>query len=511
MSETMRRGLAAALLGAAVLAGVLVAWSGHPSDHVVAVWSGPDGLRTTRENPVQIARIENGLLPPVTIAGQAAPAVSIAEQMQRDKVPAVSVAFFENGGIVWARGYGYADIENKSPVTPETLFQAASISKPVAALAAMHLVEQGALSLDEDVNAKLQSWKVPGNEFTKTEKVTLRRLLTHSAGLTVHGFPGYAADAPVPTPVQVLNGELPANTAPVRVDTEPGKIWRYSGGGFTVMQLLMTDVTGKTFPALMSELVLQPAGMTHSTYQQPLPGDRKTFASTPYRADGQPVKGGPHTYPEMAAAGLWTTPSDLGRMAMEVEKEYRGGSSKILSPAFAKQYLTKQKDDWGLGVGLQGDGPTLQFTHGGANEGYRCVFVDFPARHQGAAIMTNSDSGSAIGSAILRAMAKEYGWPDYQVKEKAVVPVDATTLKSYTGEYSEAVVGKISVTWKNGQLYLQSAPLGAEPVQLYPQSATQFFILAETVEFRFVTAQRKKPDALVITFGKQEFTAKRTK
>ena len=188
MSETMRRGLAAALIGAAVLAGLLVGWTGGTAAPVAVLYSLPGALRTTPETEARIARIENGLLPPVTIAGQAAPAVSIAEQMQRDKVPAVSVAFFENGSIVWARGYGYADIEKKTPVTPETLFQAASISKPVAALAAMHLVEQGALSLDEDVNAKLQSWKVPDNEFTKTEKVTLRRLLTHCAGLTVHGF-----------------------------------------------------------------------------------------------------------------------------------------------------------------------------------------------------------------------------------------------------------------------------------------------------------------------------------
>jgi len=510
MSVTMRRGLAVCLVGVAVLAGVFVGWSDAAAP-VVVIYSGPGGLSATPQTDPRIARIENGLLPPVAIAGQAPPVMSIAEQMKREKVPGVSVAFFENGEIVWTRGYGYADVEKKTPVTADTLFQAASISKPVAALAAMHLVEQGTLALDENVNDKLKSWKVPDNEFTKTEKVTLRRLVTHSAGLTVHGFPGYAADETIPTVVQVLNGEKPANTAPVRVEKIPGTVWNYSGGGFTMMQLLMLDVTGETFPALMSELVLRPAGMTHSTYQQPLPADRKTFASTPYRGDGAAVKGGPHTYPEMAAAGLWTTPSDLGYMAMEVEKEYEGKSNKILSQAMAKQYLTKQKDDWGLGVGVQGEGQTLQFTHGGANEGYRCVFVDFPALHQGAAIMTNSDSGGGIGSAILRAMAKEYGWPDYQVKEKTVVPVEPALLKSYAGEYSEAQVGKINVTVKDGKLYLQAGPLGAEPMELYPESPTDFFILTETVEFRFVAKKGKSADTLVAIFGKQEFTAKRTK
>jgi len=507
----MRRGLAACLVAVAVVAGVLVSWTGAANGSEQVTYSESRALGARPESDARIARIENGLLPPVAIAGQAPPVMSITEQMKRDKVPGMSVAFFENGEIVWARAYGYADVEKKTPVTADTLFQAASISKPVAALAAMHLVEQGALSLDEDVNAKLKSWKVPDNEFTKTEKVTLRRLVTHSAGLTVHGFPGYAADETIPTVVQVLNGEKPANTAPVRVDTEPGKIWRYSGGGFTIMQLLMLDVTGKTFPALMSELVLKPAGMTHSTYQQPLPADRKAFAAIPYRGTGEPVKGGPHTYPEMAAAGLWTTPSDLGHMAIEVEKEYEGKSSKILSQAMAKQYLTKQKDDWGLGVGVQGEGPTLQFTHGGANEGYRCVFVDFPALRQGAAIMTNSDSGSAIGSAILRAMAKEYGWPDYLVKEKTVVPVEPALLKSYAGEYSDEQIGKVLVTVKDGKLYLQADPLGNEQVELYPESPSHFFILTETVEFRFEAKKGKNADTLVVIFGKQEFTTKRTK
>jgi hypothetical protein len=223
------------------------------------------------------------------------------------------------------------------------------------------------------------------------------------------------------------------------------------------------------------------------------------------------VKGGAHTYPEMAAAGLWTTPSDLGRLAMEVEKEYAGASTKILSQETAKQYLTRQKGDWGLGISVLGEGPTLQFTHGGANEGYRCVFVDFPARHQGAAIMTNADSGGAIGSAILRAMAKEYGWPDYQVKEKVVVQVAPTLLQSYAGEYSEEHVGKITVTLKDGKLYLQSAPLGAEAIELYAQSATHFFSLAEAIEFRFDAKKGYNADAMAVIFGKQEFIAKRTK
>src|SRR5262249_12938142 len=320
-------------------------------------------------------------------------------------------------------------------------------------------VEEGKLSLDEDVNAKLKSWKVPDNEFTKEQKVTLRRIVSHSAGLTVHGFPGYASGEPVPTAVQVLDGvKPPANTAPVRVEVEPGQKGKYSGGGCPIMQLMMTDVTGEAFPPLMSELVLKPSGMTHSTYEQPLPQDRAALATMPYRSSGEPVKGGPHTYPEMAAAGLWTTPSDLGRMAMEVEREYHGASHRILSQSMAQQYLTRQKGDSGLGVFVEGEGAALHFSHSGGNEGYRCYFVDFPEHHQGVAIMTNSDNGGTLLNELLRSVAKEYGWPGYAVTEKELAKIEPKVLASYVGDYQEDQVGKIAVTQKDGELYLQAQP-----------------------------------------------------
>jgi CubicO group peptidase (beta-lactamase class C family) len=233
----------------------------------------------------RIARIENGLLPAVVIKGQPPAPMTIAGRMAHYKVPGASVAFFDHGQIIWTSGYGFADVAAKKPVTPGTVFQAASISKPVTALAALRLVEDGKLNLDEDVNVKLHTWKVPENTFTEKEKVTIRRILSHSAGLTVHGFPGYASDEPVPTVVQILNGEKPANTDPIRVDVVPGTLWRYSGGGFVVLQTLLSDVTGKPFPQIMSELVLRPAGMTHSTYEQPLPKNRSSEANA-YRGNG---------------------------------------------------------------------------------------------------------------------------------------------------------------------------------------------------------------------------------
>ena len=217
------------------------------------------------------------------------------------------------------------------------LFQAGSISKPVAATAAMKLVEEGKLALDQNINTFLTTWKVPENEFTKDKKVTLREIMSHSAGVTVHGFPGYAAGDPVPTLVQILDGVKPANTPPIRVDVVPGSIWRYSGGGYTIMQLAMTDVTHEPFPEIMRNTVLIKAGMRDSTYENPLPSRLSGVAATGYRSDGTPVPGRYHTYPEMAAAGLWTTASDLARFGIEIQKSREGRSNRILKQATVRR------------------------------------------------------------------------------------------------------------------------------------------------------------------------------
>jgi CubicO group peptidase (beta-lactamase class C family) len=448
---------------------------------------------------VRIARIENGLLPPVIVKGRPTPAMNVAEAMSHFKVPGVSVAFFEHGQILWTRTYGFANVASKRPVTIETLFQAASISKPVAALAALRLVQDGKLSLDDNVNGKLRSWKVPESEFTREQKVTLRRILSHSAGLTVHGFAGYADGEPVPTTVQILNGEKPASSAPVRVDTVPGRGWRYSGGGYVVMQLLLMDIIGKRFPEILHDLVLQPAGMRHSTYEQPLPKSLASFAATPYRANGEPVKGGWQTYPEMAAAGLWTTPSDLARLAIEVQNEYAGKSSKILSQEMMHQMLTRQGNDWilspelestGQGLGFRvesssegGQGP--RFSHGGSNEGFRCNLEAYIGSSQGFIIMTNSDNGDQLAEEFLGAVAKEYNWPDFQRKE-VLSKIDPALLSSYLGTYEAPGLGKVRVTAKDAKLYLQADAFGSEPVELLPESENTFYVSSPNVTLPFV-------------------------
>jgi len=480
----------------AILASILFCLSAWISGSAFSETSA--GSRTNHVSDREhIQRIENGLLPAIIVQGQNNPGMNLEDRMNHYKVAGVSIAFFSHGKIIWSRVYGYADVAKMTPVTPATLFQAASISKPISTLAMLRLVQDGKLKLDEDVNVKLKSWKVPDNEFTKEQKVTLRRIVSHSAGLTVSGFGGYRPDETLPTVVQILDGQPPANSKAVRVDMVPGSMWRYSGGGYAVMQLLLTDITGKTFPDLLNETVLRPIGMSHSTYALPLPENLRGYAANAYGADGQPVVGDFHVYPELAAAGLWTTPSDLARAAIEIQNAYAGTSNKLLSKDMAHQMLTRQKDHWGLGVALSTPDHALRFSHGGSNEGFKCDLQVYVDSSQGIVVMTNADGGSALIGEIERAVAQEYGWPDLKPEEKATVIIDPAVLSAYAGSYllaiQDATEPKVHLTLREGRLFLQADPLGPEPVELFPESESQFFAQ------RGLSITLNKDDAGVVT------------
>jgi CubicO group peptidase (beta-lactamase class C family) len=339
---------------------------------------------------------------------------AVIAQMAKRKIPGLSLAVVDRGAIVKAQGYGAIDLVGGAAITAETLFQAGSISKPVTALGALLLVEGGKLSLDADINDSLTTWKVPENDLTRQEKVTLRRVLSHSAGLTVHGFPGYDVGVPRPTLPEVLDGKKPANTAAIRVDLLPGSKWRYSGGGYTVLQQAMIDVTGVDFPTYMHRAVLAPLGMTHSTFEQPLPSARAGETATGhYPTGGRAVAGRWHIYPEMAAAGLWTTPSDLARFVMAVQHADAGRDRAILSRDLMRQMLTRQKDNFGLGFALASRGAAERFAHNGRDEGFDATLVAYRNDAQGAVVMINANDNTGVLPRVLEAIADAYQWRDY--------------------------------------------------------------------------------------------------
>jgi CubicO group peptidase (beta-lactamase class C family) len=349
--------------------------------------------------------------------------LDLDQLMNKSQIPGISVAVIEDYRIVCARGYGVTQKGGHEPVTPATLFMAGSISKPVAAVGALYLVQQGKLSLDADVNLKLKSWKIPDNDYTATHKVTLGLLLDHTGGFTGGDFfPGYAIGDPVPALTQILDGQPPANNSPIRVGYAPGSEWHYSGDGYLVIQQLLIDAAGEPFPAFMRSAVFDKLGMHDSSYEEPLPADRAASAAVGTLIDGSPVVGKWHVTPEMAAGGLWSTPSDLAKLAIELSLSLQGKSERVLSKATTQEMLTAHwrdgvinilgtaDDQDGMGYGFFVSKKGHRFGHIGGNVGYQATFLMFGDTGNGVVIMTNSDIGLTAGNVLLDKIAAVYGW-----------------------------------------------------------------------------------------------------
>lgn len=373
----------------------------------------------------RLARVESGLRGPVHFSGDAT--WSLDERMHHYGVPGVSIAIVEDGRVVAVRAYGVADRNTGAMATPRTLFQAASVSKPVTAFAAMRLVERGDLALDRPVNPQLRRWKIPENDFTRAAPVTLAQLLSHTGGLTVHGFGGYQQGTKVPSLVEILDGKPPANSPPVRVDQAPGSAWRYSGGGYTVAEVLMADVARREFVPLMDRLVLKPLHMRDSHFGTPVDARRTAAGVMP---DGSDVPGRHKFHPESAAAGLWTTPNDLALFIIEVQRALRG-DSRLLSATSGETLLKEVRDGYALGFGLTRVGDSAWFGHDGWNDGFGTHMVANRAG-QGVVVMINANQ-PALMQEIRRAVAAEFGWPGQASFEHT--PVAPAALAALPGRY----------------------------------------------------------------------------
>lgn len=331
--------------------------------------------------------------------------LTLEEAMGALNIPSVSLALIDQDRVAFTRAYG-------AGVTTETLYQAASVSKFVAAVGALRLVDEKRLDLDEDVNARLTSLKVPTNGFDKGHPVTLRGLLSMTAGIGVPGFLGYEVGTPLPNLTQILYGAPPANSPPVTVIAQPGSAYHYSGGSYEIAEALMADAMKTPFPVLMETLVLKPAGMERSSFAQPLPRDREEHAVTGHDAEGKELPGGWHVFPEHAAAGLWSTPTDLVSLLLVVGRAWRGESRLFLRPETVREMLTPQNGGpYGLGAAVSEAGGSPVLMKRGQNVGYQAYLILLPGEGQGMVVMTNSDNGSILAEALIRRAAELYGWP----------------------------------------------------------------------------------------------------
>jgi CubicO group peptidase (beta-lactamase class C family) len=415
----------------------------------------------------RIGRIENGLTELVQINGQPQKKFNISERLDELGIPGLSVAFAKNGEIEWARAYGYADESQNRQMTTDTYLLAGSISKPVAAIRALQLVEDGVFDLDENINTYLSSWQVPDNEFTETEKVTLRRILNHTAGLTVWGFPGYDKGDEIPSVVDVLDGR--GNTDPVRVFQEPGESWMYSGGGYTIMQLAISETESSGFAQSLKTNVLDKISMSASTFENPLPNALHGRAATGYRVNGDEVEGKWPIYPEMAAAGLWTTPSELIQYGIEIQKIHQSGLDGVLSHQTVTEMLDAETDTHGLGPSVQ----EHTFGHGGADEGFRAQLFAWKNSPYAVVVMVNSDNGKIMRE-LLQSIAHEYDLPGFDPVERVLANLTPDELARFAGRYEVDELGVFEISVDGNRLQLSNEE--SEIVALwYPQSDLEFF------------------------------------
>jgi CubicO group peptidase (beta-lactamase class C family) len=437
----------------------------------------------------RIERVLHGLAPPVEVQGEEVH-FELGAQMRKYRVPGVSVAVFEHGRIVWARGFGVADATSKDPVTETTLFQAASMSKPLNALAVLMSVARGELSLDAPINDELRDWKLPDSELARGAPVTLRRLLSHTAGTNEHGFLGYARGVPLPTLVQVLSGVPPANSLPIAVDHAPGE-YRYSGGGITIAQLALVERVGLPYPKILARDVLAPLAMTHSTFEQPLPPAEVENAASGYAADGTVIAGRWHVFPEMAAAGLWTTPSDLAQFLMELGRA-RAGRSRVISKTIADEMTTAVADaggpEWKIGLGpfLYDRNGAHLIEHDGETPGFESEELASLDGDFGIVVMTNSYGGQPLIAELERAVFAAYGWPgaDRPVARVVLAPAQLAAMAGVYGTRAAPLVVELD----HGRLAMHE-PF-AEPGELVPIGGDEVVALADASHYHLVAANR---------------------
>jgi len=397
------RAIAAGLLGA----GIVVAGAAISRRALLFALALLCSAAAMAQTPVEtlISRIEQ----PQNPNRQGLDALTLEQVMEKFHVRGLSIAVVHDFQVQWAKGYGVADVATGRPVDVHTLFQACSISKPVTAFGVLRLVQQGQINLDEDINHYLKSWHV---DNVGPAPVTPRSLMSHTSGSDDgFGFPGYDPSAPLPTPVQVLNGQSPSTIGPVRFTRPPYQSFKYSGGGVLVMQVMVMDQTQRPFDEFMQGTVLQPLGMTDSTYQQPLPPERRGQAAAAHSRAGTRMGPPWHVYPEQAAAGLWTTPSDLARFVIGVQTALRGDSAAVLNRVTVEQMITPVSvGPFGVGLMIDRRGEGWYFMHSGDNWGFTCDMMGHVRKGYGVVVMTNSEVGGKVIAEVEARVAAAYNW-----------------------------------------------------------------------------------------------------
>jgi CubicO group peptidase (beta-lactamase class C family) len=442
-------------------------------------------------------QVEKGLLRAVSLKGTKPEKLGLLSRLQFYKVPAASLAVMDRNALEWAKAYGVRDARAFEPAVPDTLFQAGALSQPLAAAAALRLAAEGKLGLDADIRSLLRGWKVPGRDPSGKAPVTLRRILTHTAGFPEGALAGYPESAAPPTLAEFLEGRGASAQAPVGLDAVPGEgPPRPSDAGFAVLQKLLEDVTGSPFAALMADRVLGPLEMRGSVFASALTEDRRALAASGHGRDGRPVEGLWFRHPALAARGLWTDPAELLSFVTDILSSAMGGEGKLLGAEPARAMLTPQVWTRSLGFAVEGEGTETRLYLRGRTEGFTCTLDVYPYRGQGAVVMTNSDNGFLFTDEVLRAVAAVYGWPGHRPEEKTLYRLDPSMYAQYVGRYE--ITPDYVLEISSEDYYLVIRPTGQAPTKFYVENPTFFFSVDPYIRIQFLTGAGGDVTGLVL-------------
>ncbi len=389
---------------------------------------------TASDAQVRKKQVTDGILPYMVFEGETKP-VSVATRMNMSKTPAFSVAVIHNGKLDWSQAWGKLQ-EDGGNADCDSLFQAGSLAKPVTLMAALRMKASGLVDFDQDIETYFSSYRLPEGQQSKSNPITLRNLLSHSAGIVRGGYAGYANNEAMPTDEQIVRGEAPSNSRKVEVVNKPGESLAYSGGGYTLIEIALQDELNRPFELIMRDWLLAPIGMKQADFTVPLPLSKHSHTARGHEIDGSVIAGGWNNYPEQAAAGLWATATDLAMFLLELHKGYHG-KSDVFTQASIEDILSTPIANHAYGFRLINDGNGQVFmTHYGGTVGYRAGITLNLRTGNGAVFLANSDNGSNLGEEFFSAVARAYEWPVFREKIIKRVKHSPEFLKSLTGTYN---------------------------------------------------------------------------
>ncbi|WP_282089144.1 serine hydrolase domain-containing protein [Aquimarina algiphila] len=449
---------------------------------------------------IGIEKIENGLITTASINGKNGE-YNIYKRMEYYGVPGVSISVIDKDTFRIKKGYGLRNIEQKDSIDSNTIFQAASVSKPITCFAILKMVESNLVSLDVDVNSYLKNWKIDYSNYKDSTRVTLRQLLSHKSGLSVRGFQGYENKDSIPNLISILNGTSPSNNTPVKLKFQPGSDWSYSGGGYVVVQKIIEDVLQERYSDAMDSIVLKPLKMD-SSFFDPTFADKNKNVALGYNYDRSLVGSGWRFYPELAAAGLWTTPSDILKFIVAIGDSLNKKPNSLLTADSAKEML-----DLGLFVDNKEE-PTV-FSFRGTNKGYRCEFIGFTKNGEcnGAMVMTNSYAGRYLIQEILRSITRQYDWRYPFAKEPVEFIQNLTNNKpihQFSGDYQYADSKFVFSVKPSDSLLLIERHWNGNFSYLTQISDSLFIDTSTLNEYKFVY-NRENRNPILIVNNKREY------